>query len=156
MLYLNISCLAAGKHQYRRHFQGCHDWTKVCNNRTLKRVNGKHFTLRKSDLTVRLCCGLSYVSTWYLNQFTTTSIVITQPFNEASRLDYSYFVRDQTAYAIHVHVHGCPLSATVLFRWPDAAFGTVCHPMSRQLQRSLFFEIASRHTSSQDHFLHNF
>jgi len=53
-------------------------------------------------------------------------------------------------------VHGCPLSATVRFRWPDAAFGTVCHPMSRQLQRSLFFGIASRHTSSQDHFLHNF
>ena len=36
-------------------------------------------------------------------------------------------------------VHGCPLSATVRFRWPDAAFGTVCHPMSRQLQRSLCF-----------------
>ena len=49
-------------------------------------------------------------------------------------------------------VHGCPLLATVRFRWPDAAFGTVCHPMSR----SLFFGIASRHTSSQDHFLHNF
>jgi len=53
-------------------------------------------------------------------------------------------------------VHGCPLSATVRFRWPDAAFGTVCHPMSCQLQCSLFFGIASRHTSSQDHFLYNF
>ena len=42
----------------------------------------------------------------------------------------------------------------VRFQLPDAAFGTVCHPMSRQLQRSLFFGIASRHTSSQDHFLH--
>jgi len=46
--------------------------------------------------------------------------------------------------------------ATVRFRWPDAAFGTVCHPMSRQLQRSLFLGIASRHTSSHDLFLHNF
>jgi len=53
-------------------------------------------------------------------------------------------------------VHGCPLSAIVRFRWPDAAFETVCHLISRQLQRSLFFfGIASRHTSSQDHFLHN-
>ena len=40
------------------------------------------------------------------------------------------------------------------FPWPDATFGTVCHLMSCQLQRSLFFGIASRHTS-QDHFLHN-
>ena len=52
-------------------------------------------------------------------------------------------------------VHGCPLSAIVHFRWPGAAFGTVCHLMSSQLQHSLFFGIASRHTSSQDHFLHN-
>ena len=53
-------------------------------------------------------------------------------------------------------VHGCSLSATVRFRWSGAAFGTVCHLMSRQLQRSLFFfGIASRHTSSQDYFLHN-
>jgi len=42
-------------------------------------------------------------------------------------------------------VHGCPLSATVHFRWPDDAFGTICHLMSRQLQRSLLFGIASRH-----------
>ena len=28
--------------------------------------------------------------------------------------------------------------AIVPFRWPDAAFGTVCHRTSRQLQRSLF------------------
>jgi len=52
-------------------------------------------------------------------------------------------------------VHGCPLSAIMRFRWPDAAFGTVCHLMSRQLQRLLFFGIASRLASSQDHFLHN-
>ena len=47
------------------------------------------------------------------------------------------------------------LSAIVRFRWPAAAFGTVWHLMSRQLQRSPFSGIASRHTSSQDHFLYN-
>jgi len=30
-------------------------------------------------------------------------------------------------------VHGCPLLATVRFWWPDAAYGTVCHPMSRDV-----------------------
>jgi len=50
------------------------------------------------------------------------------------------------------NAHGCPLSAIVRFQWPAAAFGTVCRLMSRQLQHSTFSRIASRHTSSQDHF----
>ena len=65
-------------------------------------------------------------------------------------------LRSSSSMQLRSDVHGCPLSATVRFRWPDAAFGTVYHPMSRQLQRSLFFGIASRHTSSQDLLLHNF
>ena len=48
--------------------------------------------------------------------------------------------------AIRRRLHGCPLSATVRFRWPDAAFGTVCHPMLRQLQRSLFFSESPQDT----------
>ena len=39
-------------------------------------------------------------------------------------------------------VHGCLLSAIVRFPWPEAAFRTVCHPTSPQLQRRLFFGIA--------------
>jgi len=36
------------------------------------------------------------------------------------------------------------LSTVVRFRWPDAAFGTVCHLTSRPLQHLLFFGIASK------------
>jgi len=58
-------------------------------------------------------------------------------------------------YSWQSDVHGCLLSAIVSFRWPASAFETVCHVMSRQLQHSPFSGIASRHNSSQDHFLHN-
>jgi len=52
-------------------------------------------------------------------------------------------------------VHGCPLLVIVLFRLPNAASGTVCHPTSPQLLRCLFFETASKLISFPDHLLPN-
>jgi len=57
------------------------------------------------------------------------------------------------------YIHGCALSAIVRFRWPNIAFGTVCHPSSPQLQRSLFFSDLSQNSSKlisvPDHSPHN-
>ena len=41
-------------------------------------------------------------------------------------------------------VHGCLLSEIMCFRWLEAAFVTVCHLMSSQLLRWLFFGTASK------------
>ena len=52
-------------------------------------------------------------------------------------------------------VHGCPPSAIEHFRWLIAASGTVCRLTLPQLQRWLFFGIASKLSFSPNHFLIN-
>ena len=52
-------------------------------------------------------------------------------------------------------IHGCPLSVTVHFQGLEATSGTVCHPMSPELQCILFFGTASILTFFLDHFLYN-
>jgi len=52
-------------------------------------------------------------------------------------------------------VHGCPLSAIEHFWWLAAASGTVCRLTLPQLQRWLFFGIASKLSFSPNHFLTN-
>jgi len=42
---------------------------------------------------------------------------------------------------IWLDVHSCPLSVIVRFRWPAAAFGTVCHLMSHELNAHRFPEL---------------
>ena len=50
-------------------------------------------------------------------------------------------------------VHSCPPSAIEHFRWLVAASGTVCRLTLPQLQRWLFFGIASKLSFSSNHFL---
>jgi len=52
-------------------------------------------------------------------------------------------------------IHGCPPSAIEHFRWLIAASGTVCRLTLPQLQRWLFFGIASKLSFSPNHFLIN-
>ena len=66
----------------------------------------------------------------------------------------SYHLRLWSSSSMQLAIQRTRLS-TVVFPVAGCRLSNSLPLMSRQLQCSLFFGIASRHTSSQDHFLHN-
>ena len=104
-------------------------------------------SLRNASISSWLCSFTDACTVWRHGTFPTTS--------RASPTPTAAVFGRRHPRSWWFDVHGCPPSAIEHFRWLAAAYGTVCRLMLPQLQRWLFFGIASKLSFSPNHFLPN-